>query len=259
MSIHPTAVISQKAKLGTNVSVGPYAVIEDNVKVGANSEVGPHAVIMQYAQMGEDNLVHKGAVIGHHPQDLKFDPHCKSYLKIGNGNVFREYCTVHRGTEPESSTIIGNNNYFMGFSHVAHNCRIGNNVILCNGAIAAGHVQVDDKAFISGYVLIHQYVHVGRLAMFSGGARVSKDVPPFMMACERNEIWSLNLVGLERAGIEDDEIKKLKKLYRIFYRSGLNVKQALAQIEKQTIDSPLVDEFVHFVKKSRNGVLPHKK
>lgn len=256
--IHSTAVISSKARLDSTVNVGPYAVIEDGVSIAAGSVVMAHAYITGYTEIGKDNQIHMGAVIGHLPQDLKFEASTRSYLKIGDRNTFREYSTVHRGTEAESATVIGNDNLLMGGAHVAHNCVIGNRVIICNYACVAGHAHIADQAFLSASVLIHQYVHVGRLVMFSGAARVSMDVPPFMMACERNEIWSINLVGLQRAGISPDALREIKKVYKIFYRSNLNVSNALKEIEGSDFKSSEVQEFVRFVKNSPNGVLPHR-
>lgn len=256
--IHPTAVISPKAKLDSSVEVGPYAIIEDHVQLGAGTKVMAHAYITGYTEIGQNNQIHMGAVIGHLPQDIKFNSDTRSHLKIGDRNIFREYSTVHRGTELESSTIIGNDNFLMGGAHVAHNCVIGNKVIICNYACVAGHSHIGDQTFISGSVLIHQFVHVGRLVMFSGAARVSMDVPPFMMACERNEIWSLNLVGLQRAGLSQEVVKEIKKMYKIFYRSDLNVSQALQEIERSGFQSSEIREFIEFVKNSPNGVLSHR-
>jgi UDP-N-acetylglucosamine acyltransferase len=256
--IHPTAVVSSKAQLDSTVQVGPYAIIEDHVSLGAGTTVMAHAYVTGYTSIGKDNQIHMGAVIGHLPQDLKFQENVRSYLKIGDRNTFREYTTVHRGTEPESATVIGNDNFLMGGAHVAHNCVIGNRVIICNYACVAGHSHIADQAFLSGSVLVHQYVRVGRLVMFSGAARVSMDVPPFMMACERNEIWSINLVGLQRSGISSEALREIKKVYKIFYRSDLNVSNALKEIEKAGFQTPEVQEFVQFVQNSPKGVLPHR-
>ncbi len=256
--IHPTAVVSSKAQLDSTVEVGPYAVIEDHVKIGPRTKVWAHAFVTGYTEIGSDNQIHVGAAIGHFPQDLKFNPDTRSYLKIGDRNTFREYATVHRGTEPESSTIIGDDNFLMGGAHIAHNCVLGNKIIICNYAVLAGHAHVADQVFISASVMIHQHVHVGRLVIFSGGAGTSKDVPPFMMACERNEIWSMNLIGLQRAGVSEIAMREIKKMYKIFYRSGLNVSNALTEIEKAGFQSPEIKEFVTFVKNSPNGVLPHR-
>ena len=255
MPIHPTAIISPKAELDSSVEVGPHAIIEEHVKIGAGTRVWANAFITGHTEIGRDNQIHMGAVIGHEPQDLKFDRACRSYLRIGDRNVFREYCTVHRGTEPESATVIGHENFFMGLSHVGHNCVIGNGVVICNCALAAGHVHLGDRAFVSGGVVIHQFTHVGRLAMFSGNARVSMDVPPFLLAAERNEIHAVNLVGLKRAGVPRDAILEIKALFKLFYLSGLNGTQALKEASKAgAFKTAEAREFVEFVRHSPNGI-----
>jgi UDP-N-acetylglucosamine acyltransferase len=216
-----------------------------------------NAYITGHTQIGRDNIIHMGAVIGHEPQDLKFDPNTRSYLRIGDRNVFREYCTVHRGTEPESATVIGNDCFLMGLSHVGHNCVLGNNVILCNCCLLAGHVHVGDRAFLSGGVVIHQFTHIGRLAMFSGNARVSMDVPPFTLAAERNEVHALNLVGLRRTKFSTEAVTELKKLFRLFYLSGLNGSQALKQASAENAFATAeAREFIEFVRNSPNGICP---
>lgn len=257
--IHPTAIVSRNAELDSTVEVGPYAVIEDDVKVGRNTKIMAHAYLTGYTELGESNVIHMGAVIGHLPQDLKFKESTKSFLKIGSRNTFREYSTIHRGTEPETSTIVGNDNYLMGGAHVAHNCVLGHGVIMCNYSMLGGHVHVADHAFISGGVTIHQYIHVGRLVMISGGSSISMDVPPFMTACERNQIWSLNLIGMQRAGFSTETIKEIKKVYKIFCLSGLNTSRALEKIEKSGLKSKEVEEFVEFVRHSKKGVILHRK
>jgi UDP-N-acetylglucosamine acyltransferase len=257
MSIHPTAIVSTKAELDPTVEVGPHAIIEEHVKIGAGTRVWANAYITGYTEIGRDNQIHMGAVIGHEPQDVKFDRNCRSYLKIGDHNIFREYCTVHRGTEPESSTIIGNDCFLMAVSHVGHNCVIGNNVVICNCALLAGHVHVGNRAFISGGVVIHQFTHIGQLAMFSGNARVSMDVPPFTLAAERNEIHALNLVGLRRAKIPAPALAELKKLFKLFYLSGLNGTDALKQTSQEgAFRTPEAKEFIEFVRNSPNGICP---
>ena len=257
MAIHPTAIVSPKAELDSSVDVGPHAIIEEHVKIAAGTRVMASAYITGHTEIGRDNQIHMGAVIGHEPQDLKFDRTCRSYLRIGDRNVFREYCTVHRGTEPESATVIGNECYLMAASHVGHNCVIGNNVIVCNCALLAGHVHVGDNAFISGGVVIHQFTHVGRLAMFSGNARVSMDVPPFTLAAERNEIHSLNLVGLRRAKISREALGELKKLFKLFYLSGLNGTEALKEASLDgAFTTAEAREFIEFIRHSPNGICP---
>jgi UDP-N-acetylglucosamine acyltransferase len=257
MSIHPTAIISPKAELDPTVEVGPNVVIEEHVKVSAGTRIWANAYLTGHTEIGRENEIHMGAVIGHEPQDLKFDRACRSYLRVGDHNIFREYCTVHRGTEPESATIIGNGCYLMAAAHVGHNCVIGNSVIICNCALLGGHVHVSDRAFISGGVVIHQFTHVGRLAMLSGNARVSMDVPPFTLAAERNEIHALNLVGLRRAKIPREAVGELKKLYQIFYLSGMNGTQALAEASRDgAFATPEAREFIEFVRNSPNGICP---
>jgi len=243
--------------LDPTVEVGPYAIIEEHVRIGAGTRVMAHAYLTGYTEIGRDNQIHMGAVLGHEPQDVKFKKSTRSYLRIGDRNIFREYCTVHRATDPETATIIGNDCFLMATAHVGHNCVIGNQVILCNGALVAGYAHVGDRAFLSGCVLIHQFTHVGRLAMFSGGARVSMDVPPFTLAAERNEIHALNMVGLKRAGISAEAIAELKRLFRLFYHSGLNGSQALAAASQEgAFVTPEAKEFMEFVRRSPNGICP---
>ena len=257
MPIHPTAIVSPQAKLDPTVDVGPHAIIEDHVQIGAGTRVWANAYIAGHTVIGRDNQIHMGAVIGHEPQDLKFDRRTRSYLRIGDRNVFREYCTVHRGTEPESATVIGNDCFLMGLSHVGHNCILGNSVIICNCALVAGHVYIADRAFISGGTVIHQFTHVGRLSMFSGNARVSRDVPPFTLAAERNEIHALNLVGLRRAKIPAPAISELKQLFQLFYLAGKTGTAALTEATTpgrfQTAEAL---EFIEFVRQSPNGLCP---
>jgi UDP-N-acetylglucosamine acyltransferase len=257
MPIHPTAIVSPKAELDPTVEVGPHVIIDVHVKIGAGTKIWANAYITGHTEIGRDNQIHMGAVIGHEPQDLKFDRNCRSYLRIGDRNIFREYCTVHRGTETESATVIGNDCFLMGVSHVGHNCVIGNNVIICNCALLAGHVHVGNQAFISGGVVIHQFTHIGRLAMFSGNARVSMDVPPFTLAAERNEIHALNLVGIRRAKIPAAAFTELKTLFKIFYLSGLNGTEALKQASDEgAFQTPEAREFIEFIRNSPNGICP---
>jgi UDP-N-acetylglucosamine acyltransferase len=255
MAIHPSAIVSPKAELDSSVEVGPQAIIEDHVKIGAGTKIWANAYLTGHTEIGRDNHIHMGAVLGHEPQDLKFDRSIRSYLRVGDRNVFREYCNVHRGTEPDSATVIGNDCYLMATSHVGHNCVIGNGVIICNCALVAGHVHVGDRTFISGGVAIHQFTHIGRLAMFSGNARVSMDVPPFTLAAERNEVHALNLVGLRRAKISREAILELKKLFQLFYLSGKKSSEALAEADG-AFKTAEAEEFIDFVKKSPNGLCP---
>jgi UDP-N-acetylglucosamine acyltransferase len=191
-------------------------------------------------------------VLGDEPQDFAYEG-CESFLRIGDGNTFREHVTVHRGTKKGSSTVIGNNNYLMALSHVAHNCTIGNNVTICNNTLLGGYVMVEDKAFISANCLIHQFVRIGTLSFLAGGVRMTKDVPPFMTSDNNNIVSSFNLVGLKRAGFDARVRAGIKEAYRLLYRSGLNTSNALAEIEK----NELVDEVKHlieFIRSSERGI-----
>jgi UDP-N-acetylglucosamine acyltransferase len=255
VAIHPTAIVSSKAELDSSVEVGPHAIIEDHVRIGAGTKVGANAYLTGHTTIGRDNQIHFGAVLGHEPQDLKFDRTCRSYLRIGDGNVFREYCTVHRGTEPESATVIGNGCFLMAAAHVGHNCRVGNHAIIVNCALLAGHVHVGDRAFISGGAVIHQFIQIGRLAMLSGRAGISMDIPPFTLAAERNQVYGLNLVGLRRAQVARAAISELKQVFQIFYRSGKTRPQALGETDGR-FHTPEAREFIEFARQSPNGLCP---
>lgn len=255
--IHPTAIVGKKAKLG-EVEVGPYAIIEDGVAIGSGTKVLAHAYIASGTTIGKDCEVHMGAVIGHVPQHLHFKG-AKSFLKIGDRNIFREYTSIHRGLEEGSATVIGNDNLFMGFSHVAHDCHIGNNIVLCNGALIAGHATIDDAAFISGNVTVHQFVRIGTLAMIGGLARVNKDVVPYMLIEGDSEVCSLNVVGLKRSSIYEGTKSQIKKIYKLLYRSDLNVSQALSEISKLGELAPEAAHMIEFVKRSERGICKHRR
>jgi UDP-N-acetylglucosamine acyltransferase len=250
--IHPTAVIHPKAKLDSTVRVGPYAVIDERVEIGPGCVIGPHVYITGVTTIGAQNQFHAGCVIGDAPQDLKYDG-APTGLRIGNKNVFREHFTVHRSTKPGEETIIGSNNFIMQHSHVAHNCIIGDDVILAGGALLAGHVEVQDRAFISGNCLVHQFVRVGTLAMMQGGSAISLDLPPFTVAHRGNEICGLNIIGLRRAGFTSEQRLELKRLYRALFRGGLNLRAALAAALKEPLNGP-ARTFVDFVASAKRGV-----
>ena len=255
--IHPTAIVGKNAGLG-DVEVGPYAIIEDGASIGDGTKVLAHAYIASGTTIGKDCEVHMGAVIGHVPQHIHFKG-AKSFLKIGDRNIFREYVSIHRGLEEGSTTVIGNDNFFMGFSHVAHDCRIGNSIVLCNGALIAGHAEVEDMAFISGNVTVHQFVRIGTLAMIGGLARVNKDVVPYTLIEGDSEACSLNVVGLKRSSIGEDAKAQIKKVYRLLYRSDLNVSRALSEISKRGELTPEAAHMVEFVKRSERGICKHRK
>jgi UDP-N-acetylglucosamine acyltransferase len=225
--IHPTAIIHPKAKLDSTVSVGPYTVIEESVEIGPHCVIGPHVYITGLTRIGAHNEFHAGCVIGGPPQDLKYDG-TPTRLCIGDHNVFREHFTANRSTKPVGETVIGSHNFLMQHGHIAHNCVMGDHVILAGGALLAGHAVVQDRAFISGNCLVHQFTRVGTLAMMQGGAAISKDLPPFTVALRENEMCGLNVIGLRRAGFDAGQRLELKRLYHALFRAGRNLRTAVA-------------------------------
>ncbi len=250
--IHPTAIIHPKAKLDSTVRVGPYAVIDEGVELGAECVVGPHVYLTGQTTAGVRNVFHAGCVIGDAPQDLKYDGK-PTRLRIGKENVFREHFTVHRSNQTGEETVIGSHNFLMANAHVAHNCRVGNHVILANGALLGGHVTVNDRAFISGNCLVHQFCRVGTLALMQGGAAISKDLPPFTVARGDNGICGLNIVGLRRAGYTAGQRLELKQLYHALFRSGQNHRDTLAAARKR-FPSPTAVELLDFVAAAKRGI-----
>ncbi len=250
--IHPTAIIHSKAELDSTVRVGPYAVIDEGIKMAAHCQVGPYVYLTGNTIIGEHNQFLAGCVIGEAPQDLKYRG-APTGLKIGDHNVFREHVTVHRSTKTGEETVIGSNNFLMAHCHVAHNCWLGNQVILANGALLGGHVTVDDRAFISGNCLVHQFVRVGTLALMQGGSAVSKDLPPFTVARGDNGICGLNTVGLRRAGVTPEQRLELKQLYHALFRAGVNLQTALAQARKR-YSGPPAKVLLDFLAGSSRGV-----
>jgi UDP-N-acetylglucosamine acyltransferase len=224
--IHPTAVIHPKAELHPTVKVGPYAVIDEHVMVGPDCQIGPHVYLTGRTFIGSGNRFHAGCVIGDAPQDLKYRSE-PTVLRIGDNNIFREHATIHRANSPDDETVIGSHNFLMAHSHAGHNARLGDNVIVANGALIAGHVQVGDRAFISGNCLVHQFARVGMLAFMQGGSAISKDLPPFTMARGDNRICGLNTVGLRRAGVSTEQRLELRRLYHTLFRTEVVWKERL--------------------------------
>lgn len=235
--IHATAVVHPSALLGQNVRIGPFAVIDEAVRIGDDTEIGPHVYITGQARLGRGNRIHAGCVIGDLPQDLRFAGG-PTPLTLGDHNVLREYVTVHRSNKPGEATTIGSHCLLMVSSHVGHNAALGDHVILVNGALLAGHVTVGDRAFISGHCLVHQFVRIGTLALMQGGAAISKDLPPYTVARGVNGICGLNTIGLRRAGISSAERLALRHLYKILFRSGLRLSEALEQAATEPHSSP---------------------
>ncbi len=256
MTIHKTAIVDPRAEIDPAVEIGPYAVIEGKVKIAAGTRVMAHAFITSNTTIGPDNIIFPFAVLGNAPQDLSYGGE-ESYLKIGKGNTFREGTSIHRGSKEGAATIIGDGNLLMGYSHIAHDCVVGNRVIIANGALIAGHVQIEDQVFISGNVTIHQFVRLGRLSMLGGLARAGQDVPPYMLVGDGdNFIRSINVVALRRAGFSPEVRKKIKRAYKILYHSGLNVSQALEVMEEEEL-GPEVAHLIEFIRGSKRGICKH--
>jgi UDP-N-acetylglucosamine acyltransferase len=250
--IHPTAIIHPKARLDSSVKVGPYAVIDEGVEVGAECVIGPHVYLTGRTTVGAKNQFFAGCVIGEAPQDLKYrnEP---TGVRIGHDNVFREHVTVHRSSKVDEHTIVGSHNFLMQHSHVAHNVVLGDHIILAGGALLAGYARVDDRAFISGNCLVHQFVHVGTLALMQGGAAVSKDLPPFMVAHEANTLCGLNVVGMRRAGMSAADRQELKQVYRALFREGKNLRDAIPAARKKFSSQP-AKVMLDFIASSKRGI-----
>src|SRR5580693_3748452 len=223
--IAPTARVHRDAVIGAGTVIGDFCVIEQDVNIGAGSFLEPYVYVKRWTTLGKHNRISAGTVLGTDPLDKGFKGE-RSYLKIGDGNQIREHYTISRGTAPESETVIGDDNYIMTSGHIAHNCKIGDNTVIASCALVAGYVEVENQAFISGGVVIHQYSKIGRLAMIGGNSRVNLDVPPFFLYTDFNvRPNGLNLVGLKRAGLSREEMAALKAAYKILYRSGLKLKE----------------------------------
>jgi UDP-N-acetylglucosamine acyltransferase len=248
--IHPTAIVDPNAKLAANVEVGAFSIIGAQVTIGEKTTVQSHVVIEAEVAMGRGNFIGHGAIIGVPPQDVSFSAERKTKVEIGDDNVIREYCTIHRGSPDGSATKIGDRNFLMAGAHVGHNCVIGNNVVIANNCLLAGFVRVDDGAFLGGGSTFHQFMHVGRLVMVQGSSAFGKDLPPFVVAAERNFVFGLNIVGLRRAGLSEKDRGDIKAAFKLIYLSGLNTSQALDKAETMTFGAP-AREFLDFVANSK--------
>lgn len=254
--IHSTAIVHPNTKIGRNVVIGPYAIIGDNVEIGDNCIIGSHVVIEGWTTIGIGNRFFHGGSIGCEPQDLKFKGE-KSFLFIGDNNIFRENVTICRGTDGGGGeTRIGNNNLFMAYSHVAHDCQMSNNIILGNCSALAGHVVVEDRAIISGLSGVHQFCKVGKMAMVGFLSKIVKDIPPFVLVDGNPaKVSGINVVGLRRNGIESNVRDEIKKAYRILYRSNHTIGKAIEQMEQELQGTPEIDHFIRFLRSAERGIL----
>jgi len=255
MNIHSTAIVDPKAELAEDVSIGPYSIVHGDVKIDAKTEIGPHVLIDSGTIIGRNCKIHKGAILGTPPQDLKFGGE-KTYLRIGDNTIIREYATLNRGTEWRGETVIGKNCFIMIYAHVAHDCLIGDHVILANSVNLAGHIEIGDYVIIGGIVPVHQFVKIGSHSIIGGGFRVQKDVCPFMMVAGYPlKTVGLNLVGLKRRGFSEKSIDILRQVYKIVFRSKLNTSQAVEKIKNEIELIPEVKEILNFIQKSDRGII----
>ena len=259
MAIDPSARIASTAKVHPGAHIGPqtvigeFCIVEEDVTIGANNVLEPYVFIKRWTTLGDENEISAQTVLGTDPLDKAFAGH-RSFLKIGHRNKIREHYTISRGSKPETTTVIGDDNFIMTSGHIAHNAIIGNGTIIASCALVAGYAEIEDQAFLSGGVLIHQFGKVGRLAIISGNTRVSLDAPPFFTyAGFKISPCGLNLMGLRRAGVSAPEIQQLKRAYRLMYRNGLPLAVALHRIETE-LAGPLTEHLVHFVRNSKRGI-----
>jgi UDP-N-acetylglucosamine acyltransferase len=254
-SIHPTAIVSSKAQLGERVEVGPFAIVGEGCELGDDCVIAPRATLERDVRLAAGVKIGIGSVIGGAPQDLKYAGEPTS-VEIGEGTVVREYSTINRGTSQSFKTSVGSDCLLMSYVHLAHDCHLGNGVILANCVQLAGHVTVDDKATISGLTAVHQFVRIGRYSFIGGCSRVSKDIPPFLKAVGNPvKLYGLNSVGLQRNGFPENVVRELKRAYRLFFRSDLNLTQAMQRAETELEQYPEVLELLRFVEASERGVV----
>ncbi|MBM4196144.1 MAG: acyl-ACP--UDP-N-acetylglucosamine O-acyltransferase [Gammaproteobacteria bacterium] len=254
--IHPTAIIDPGAQLDVGVTVGPYSIIGDRVSIGRGTTIGPHVVIKGPAKIGADNRILQFASVGEDPQDKKYAGE-DTRLEIGDRNLIREYCTINRGTaQDEAVTRVGSDNWLMSYTHIAHDCRVGNHVIMSNNATLAGHVHVGDHAILSGFAAIHQFCRIGAHSFVGGLAGITRDVLPYMLvAGQPPEPHGINQEGLKRRGFTPDQIRNLKEAYRILYRSNLKLAEAREQLAALAASQPEVGVIVSFIDASERSIL----
>lgn len=258
MSIHTTAIIHPSAQIAEGVEIGPYAIIEKQVIIGKGTRIGSHAVIGSWTELGEDNQIFHLASVGAPPQDLKYKGE-ECWTRLGNGNVIREFATIHRGTVTgHAETVMGNNNLMMAYSHVAHDCVVGSGNVFANSATLAGHVTIQDNVILGGLVAIHQFVTIGAYSMLGGGTLVGQDIPPYMIATSSGKrdakLRGLNLIGLKRRGFSDEAIKGLKTAYKTLFMSGMKQADAIKKIRAELVDCAEVETLIAFIEASQRGI-----
>ena len=255
VNIHPTAIVHPHARIAEGVEIGPYSVIGEHVSISRDTKIASHVLIEGWTTIGERNNIHSFSSIGAPPQDIGYRGE-ETYLDIGNDNVIRECATVHRATTKEDRrTAIGDKNFLMAYSHVAHDCKLGNNIIMANSVALGGHIVIGDHAILGGIVAVHQFVKIGSYAIIGGHSAVSLDIPPYVSAAgNRAQLYGLNLVGLKRKGFSDAAITTLKKAYKIIFRSGLTQDEAIHKALEDFPGSPEVQTLVDFIRTSKRGI-----
>lgn len=255
VNIHPTAIVHSNACVAEGVEVGPYSVIGEHVSIGKDTKIASHVLIEGWTTIGERNHIFSFSSIGTPPQDIGYRNE-ETYLIIGDDNVIRESATVHRATTKEKrKTIIGNKNFLMAYSHVGHDCKLGDSIIMANSVALGGHIEIGDHAIIGGIVGVHQFARIGNYAIVGGQSAVTLDIPPYVTAAgNRAQLYGLNLVGLKRKGFTDQAISTLKKAYKIIFRSGMTQDEALQKVSEELTSSPEAMHLVEFIKSSKRGV-----
>jgi len=253
MSIHPTAIVDPKAEIDPDVNIGPYVFVEGPVRIKKATRIMAHAVIMGWTEIGEANEIHPGAVLGDAPQDKAYDGQ-ESYLRVGDRNIIREYVQIHRGTTPGSATVIGSGNFLMASSHVGHNCKLGDQIVLANGALLGGHVELGNGVFLSGNCVVHQFVRIGTLALMRGLSATSRDVPPYAIIDWQHTVRGVNVVGLKRAGFSERRIREIREAFRVLFRKGRNLTLAMKELENRGRPSEDVSALLEFIRSSERGV-----
>ena len=252
--IHPTAIVDPLADIGVGVAIGPYAIVGPQVTVGDRCRIGPRATLQQNVRLGEGVFVGDGSILGGDPQDLKYEGE-ETWVEIGPDTIIREYSTINRATAATHKTTVGARCFIMTYVHLAHDCHVGDDVVIANATQCAGHVTIHDRAILSGLNAVHQFVTIGTFAFVGGGSRVNQDIPPYVKAVGNPmELYGLNSVGLQRAGFPGETIAALKRAYRLFFNSDLNLSQALERARSDLPPSPEVDRFLAFVESSERGV-----